>query len=119
MRNYSAMSKANTTSKIKFTRRPQADLSVTIRRATGADEAVVAGLCRLDSRAPLPGPWLLGEVGGQALAVVSLATGECASDPFSPTQDLVDLLQARARHLRATRPARPRRAVTVFRAQRI
>jgi len=111
------MSKANANTPITFLRRPADEQSVTIRRGFPEEEAVVRKLSRLDSRAPLEGPWLLAEVAGQPLAAISLASRDVVADPFSHTDDLVELLRARAGHLLASRRIGSRRNVTVFRAR--
>lgn len=72
-----------------------------IRPADADDARDVARLEALDSTAIPAGPRLLGVVDGRALAVVSVATGVVAADPFAPTADLVALLRARAERLRA------------------
>lgn len=73
-----------------------------IRPADAHDRRDIARLEALDSTALPAGPRLLGVVDGHALAVVSVATGAVAADPFAPTADLVALLRARAARLQAT-----------------
>jgi hypothetical protein len=46
-----------------------------IRQATVDDEGVLRRLAALDSRPPLVGPVLIGEIGGTPAAAVSLADG--------------------------------------------
>jgi hypothetical protein len=84
-----------------------ATIPVTLRFAFPDDERALARLATLDSREPPAMPVLLGEVGGQLLAALSLADGTAVADPFHPTVALVELLKARARQL--TGPKRPRR----------
>ena len=72
-----------------------------IRQATGDDEDVLRRLAELDSRPPLVGPVLIGEIGGTPAAAVSLADGSIAADPFRPTATLRQVLRVRVRSLRA------------------
>ena len=72
-----------------------------IRQATVDDEGVLRRLAKLDSRPPLVGPALIGEIDGTPAAAVSLANGSIASDPFQPTETLRQVLHLRARSLRA------------------
>jgi hypothetical protein len=112
------MSQSNASTKVVFSRSQSAEMSVTIRRAGLRDEATVARLARLDSRAMLPGPWLIASIDNEPLAALSLSTGEVAADPFRHTDDLVDLLRARARHMWRPQHSRARRSrAIVFPAQ--
>jgi hypothetical protein len=71
------------------------DERLVLRRAAAEDELALARLARLDS-APRPsGPMLVAEVEGRILAAVPFDGGRAIADPFRPTADLVDLLQAR------------------------
>jgi len=72
-----------------------------IRQATVDDEGVLRRLAELDSRPPLVGPVLIGEIGGTPAAAVSLADGSVAADPFRPTATLRQVLRMRVRSLRA------------------
>jgi hypothetical protein len=72
-----------------------------IRRATADDEGAVRRLAELDSRPPLAGPVLIGEIDGTPAAAVSLADGSIAADPFQPTATLRQVLRVRVRSLRA------------------
>jgi hypothetical protein len=74
--------------------------SVVLRLATSADEDRVNTLAQLDS-APVPtGEVLIAEVDGRLQAALGLDGGQPIADPFRRTADLVELLQARAGHLR-------------------
>ena len=81
-----------------------------IRPAFAEDAAAVTRLAALDSAAIPTGALLLGVLDGRPLAAVSVDTGAVIADPFSPTADLVALLQQRVGHLRAAHapPARHR-----------
>ena len=75
--------------------------TLTIRRATAADELAVRQLAELDSAFPPTGDLLLAEMGGELWAVLSVETGHAVADPFRPSGDLVDLLRFRAERLTA------------------
>jgi len=83
---------------------------VTIRYAFPEDADAVATLAVVDSQATPEGELLVAEVGGELWAAVSLTTGQAIADPFRPTADVVALLQARARQLRAASEVGARRA---------
>jgi hypothetical protein len=77
--------------------------SITIRRASTGDEAVLARLASLDSTRPLSGDVLVAEVAAEAWAAIDLVSGRVIADPFRPTADLVELLQLRSVRLRGAR----------------
>jgi hypothetical protein len=80
------------------TRRSHAD--VVIRRATSGDGPALAALSALDA-APVPlGPALVAEVAGVPTAVLPLDGGRAFGDPFTPTDELVALLELRAAQIR-------------------
>ncbi len=99
------MSRVNTTS-------DQAADALVIRRSTSADAPALTDLARLDSALPIAGDVLLAERDGRILAARSLFSGRTVADPFSPTQDVVELLAVRAASLlgeeRRTSSARTR-----------
>jgi hypothetical protein len=70
--------------------------AVVIRPGYPDDAAALERLARLDSRRPLDGPVLVAERDGRILAARATATGRHVADPFSPTADLVALLEVRA-----------------------
>ena len=72
-----------------------------IRHATVDDDGALRRLAELDSRPPLSGPVLIGEIDGIPAAAVSLADGQIAADPFQTTAQLVPLLGIRFRAQRA------------------
>ena len=81
------------------------------RHRRGSPLAVVAAR---DSQRLPDGPWLVAEVEGAPLAVLSLETGSFVADPFSRTVELRALLELRADQLGSREPAqrrfgRPRR----------
>jgi hypothetical protein len=80
-----------------------------LRRAAVEDAPALARLARLDS-APRPaGDMLVAELDEQIVAAVPVAGGPAIADPFRPTADVVELLQARVARFAPQRPAhRPR-----------
>lgn len=77
---------------------------ISIRRETSRDAVSLARLAELADRPLPPSPLLLVEADGALLAARSLVTGEAVSDPFSPTGDVLALLELRAGQLRPRRP---------------
>jgi hypothetical protein len=72
-------------------------LAFTVRFAYPDDHVALRRLAALDSSAPLPGPLLVAEVGGELWAAVSLVGDPRAiADPFHHTAELVALLRERA-----------------------
>ena len=82
------------------------DRPVSIRRIDEDRGLTLAGVAALDSQRLAPGPWLVAEVEGSTVAVLSLPTGSFVADPFSRTVELRALLELRREQLRA--PARQR-----------
>lgn len=84
-----------------------------VRRARTSDDHALAELAALDSARPLTGARIVGEADGRIVAAVSLHDGRVVADPFVPTADVVELLQARiaatASSAAASRPRRIRR----------
>jgi hypothetical protein len=88
--------------------------AVTMRAARPSDAVALARLAALDSAAAAPPePLLVAEVGGEVRAAISLRDGTVVANPFTPTAELVELLEARARQLRGGR----RRFLRTSRAQ--
>ena len=83
--------------------------AVTIRRAGADDEAALRRLADLDSTRVPDGPIVMAEIGGQAVAAISILSGESFADPFTPTLELRRLLELRASqlHLSSKEPDRP------------
>lgn len=75
--------------------------SYTIRIATSQDVEALRRLAALDSKAPLEGPVLVGEIAGTPAAAVSLTNDRAVADPFVPTANLLATLRVRAQALRA------------------
>ena len=82
--------------------------TVTIRRATAADDLAVRRLASLDSAFPPTGAVLLAEMGDELWAAVSVDTGDAVADPFRPSGDLVELLRFRAERMTAETATRGR-----------
>jgi hypothetical protein len=82
-------------------------LGFTVRFAYPDDDGALRRLAALDSSAPLPGPLLVAEVGGELWAAVTLS-GEprAIADPFHHTAELVALLRERADRLAARQQQR-------------
>ena len=72
-----------------------------IRPATERDDITIESLSALDSQRPIAYPALIGEVGGRAVAAISLADGRVVADPFVHTAQLVAVMRVRAGALRA------------------
>jgi hypothetical protein len=68
--------------------------SLVLRHATSADTADLERLAALDSARPLDGEVLLATAGGEVRAAYSVDSGRSVSDPFWPSADLVELLEA-------------------------
>jgi hypothetical protein len=76
---------------------------ILIRPATSADASAIERLAQLDS-APVPaGELLVAEVAGELRAAVRVDGRATIADPFQRTAAIVDLLTARAEHLRGPR----------------
>ena len=73
--------------------------ALTIRQAMPGDETALEQLAALDSSRPLRSPVLVGEVGEELWAAVSLHDFEVVSDPFRPSGELAFVLVERARQL--------------------
>ena len=82
--------------------------TLTIRRATAADDFAVRHLAALDSAFPPTGDVLLAEMGDELWAALSVDTGHAVADPFRPSGDLVDLLRFRAERVTAEPATRGR-----------
>jgi hypothetical protein len=86
---------------------------VLVRRATASDNGRIVTLARLDDRRLPQGPFLVAELGGEAVAAMSLTSGTVVADPFRRTRDAADMLRLRAAQLAeqaARAQARERRA---------
>ena len=79
--------------------------TISIRLAGDGDRRSLAHLAALDSARVPQGPVLVALVDGEPWAALALVGGAVIADPFRRTADVVALLQARAAHLAAPRPA--------------
>jgi hypothetical protein len=87
---------------------------LTIRKSQPADETALRRLAELDSCPDVtPGPYLIAEFERTLIAALPLRGGDAIADPFRPTADIVQLLEVRARQLRATPTPRRRRTESV------
>lgn len=76
------------------------DEAVTIRRAGAQDNPAIARLAELDTAPSLQGLCLIAERDGEPVAACQIGSGRTVADPFRPTADVVELLEARAKALR-------------------
>jgi hypothetical protein len=90
---------------------------LTIRLATPSDADALVALAALDSQPAPSDPVLVGEVGGEIWAAVSLDDYAVLSDPFRPAGEVAWLVVERARQLRTSgrRPGLLGRAFASFR----
>lgn len=105
-------------SELASVRRARVLEAVTVRPATAADYRALDRLARLDCANPLEAPILLAEVAGQPIAAISPADGRVVADPFTPTAEVVALLELRAQQLRRAEPTRRQRARMLRRFRR-
>jgi hypothetical protein len=73
--------------------------TLTIRHARPTDTAALEQLAALDSSHPLRSPVLVGEVGDELWAAVSMKDYEIVADPFRPSGELAFVLLERARQI--------------------
>jgi hypothetical protein len=86
------------------------DTAITLRFAVADDATALAKLAQLDCADVPPNPVLMAEADGTARAAISLLDGSTIADPFHRTAAIVELLTARAEHLRTNNhPTRVRR----------
>jgi hypothetical protein len=83
--------------------------TLTIRQALPSDAVALEQLAALDSSRPLRSPVLVGEVGDELWAAVSVDDFKVNSDPFRPSGELAFVLVERARQLRRAQRRRDRR----------
>jgi hypothetical protein len=75
--------------------------SYVLRIANEADADVLTRLAALDSKPPLEGTILIGELHGEPVAALSLTDDRTIADPFRPTAHLLATMRVRARGLHA------------------
>ncbi len=94
-----------------------------LRPARDSDAQALERLAQLDEAKPLTGESVVAEVGGEIHAAVQIGDRVVIADPFRPTAELVDLLDAVAvrlrddHHHRARVQVRARRRSTHGRAR--
>jgi len=71
--------------------------TIVIRAAHREDALALDHLAQLDSSAVPAAPILVAEVNGALRAALSMGDGAFVADPFTPTAELVTLLEVRAR----------------------
>jgi hypothetical protein len=87
--------------------------TIALRTATDRDATILDKLAALDSAPPLHAPAVVALVDGRPVAAASLSDARVVADPFMPTADVVELLQARvaataSAETRSRRIRRPR-----------
>jgi hypothetical protein len=94
-----------------------ASSTITIRPAGSADKALVARLAELDSQRAPDGDVLIAFHDDDAVAAISVDSGQIVADPFSPTISIVELLRTTASRNGASvsRPQRVHRYVRKLR----
>jgi hypothetical protein len=73
--------------------------AVTIRLAHSGDAGAIAHLAELDGAGVPAAPQLIAELGGRAIAALSLSSHTVVADPFVASADIVVLLRLRAAQL--------------------
>jgi hypothetical protein len=89
--------------------------SIALRLVDSDEDGALARVASRDSAQLPPGPWLVAEVEGEALAALSVANGELVADPFSRTAELRALLELRAMQLRGRAGRRRREGLLTLR----
>jgi hypothetical protein len=74
--------------------------TLTIRTALPSDTDALERLAQLDSSEAPSRPVLVGEVGSELWAAISLQDYKLVSDPFRPSGEIAFLLAERARQMR-------------------
>jgi hypothetical protein len=69
--------------------------TIAILAATDRDDPILRELAALDEAPPLQTPAVVALVDGRPVAAASLSDARVVADPFAPTADVVELLQAR------------------------
>jgi hypothetical protein len=80
--------------------------TISLRAATDRDATVLAKLSALDSKPVLRAPAVVALVDGRPVAAASLSDASVVADPFVPTAEVVELLQARVAASATTASAR-------------
>ena len=75
-------------------------------------------LAALDGAAPLHGPVLIAERGGELVAALELRSARSIADPFTHSAGLVSLLKTRAELLRRAAIGRSRRSLPLLQRAR-
>ena len=83
-------------------RRPESEVTLTIRRARSGDGPALALLAQLDSAKPLRGDVLLASRDGSPVAALELSGDREIADPFAPSEEALAMLRLRAQQLHGT-----------------
>jgi hypothetical protein len=86
----------------------QGAADVSIRWTDTDEDGALAVVAARDSQRLPEGPWLVAEIEGEALAVLSVSTGSFVAEPLSRTVELRALLELRAKQLRGRQSRRLR-----------
>jgi hypothetical protein len=84
--------------------------TISLRVATDRDATVLEQLSALDSKPVLHAPAVVALVDGRPVAAASLSDASVVADPFVPTAEVVELLQARIAASTATASAQKARS---------
>jgi hypothetical protein len=85
------------------------DETITIRRASSGDRAVLDHLAARDSAVLPDDDFLIAQVGDEVWAAIGLCTHTLMADPFRPSAPVADLLRLRAEEANGqVIPAEPR-----------
>ena len=88
--------------------RAETPTSVVLRLCSVHDDAALERLAELESKPLSQGRHVLAEVDGTVVAALPLGQGPVLADPFRPTEQLIPLLELRARQLAPRARRRPR-----------
>jgi hypothetical protein len=80
--------------------------TISLRVATDRDATILEKLSALDSKPLMHAPAVVALVDGRPVAAASLSDASVVADPFAPTAEVVELLQARVAASTATAKAR-------------
>jgi hypothetical protein len=93
--------------------------TISLRAATEHDAGVLQKLSALDSKPALRAPAVVALVDGRPVAAASLSDASVVADPFVPTAEVVELLQARIAGSAVAAQAKARRRPLLPRLPRL
>jgi hypothetical protein len=74
--------------------------TIALRPVASHEDRVLRRLSELDSARTLERPAVLAVVDGEPVAAISLSDGQIVADPFTRTEDVVELLRHRVTAIR-------------------